>query len=127
MGRAEMLNAIFRHYRARARLKARKERAERLRSEMCNTWEIKRRWSGAWYTNAGKPNELHVGSWVVVGETNMLGDRRLRTVLNKAIRNQRLGEEEGPLCILREYDEMKQWEAGLDVGTSGEIKEPGDA
>lgn len=74
-----MLKLLFRHYRARARLKARQERGRAMYKEMAETWETKRHWTEKLHWTKSKEP---AGTCIIVGEENMLGARRIRIVEN---------------------------------------------
>jgi hypothetical protein len=104
-----MMRYLFRHYRARARLAARKARGEQILKDMRDNWQIKMEWSAPLQWNNDSPGRKagdYAGSVILVGEQNDLGERRLRMVKNDSIKWD-------PEREWKKYAEAVRWREGL--------------
>lgn len=115
-----MVRYLFRHYRARARLAARKARGEAMLEEMRNNWSARIKWDGTWFVDKGGGERgEEIGKYLVVGEQNTLGDRRVAVPLNHTARPNITTVVEAT----RQYADAKAWAAGFEVTTGDPIKE----
>ena len=114
-----ILTLIFRHYRARARLKARKARGQAYIDDMKNawvrakSWEFSVTWGADW--NGNKKGD-HAGFVLFVGEENGLGERRIRIINNDLMIKGKNDRDNGDkrLKEKREWKEAVLWRERLE-------------
>ena len=114
-----ILTLIFRHFRAMARLRARKARGQAYIDDMKSAWVVQKKWQeNLHWTNDGhghKKND-YAGFNLFVGEENGMGDRRIRVINNDLVWDGKADRNNGHerLKETRDWKEAVLWRERLE-------------
>ena len=108
-----MIERIFRHYRARARLKARKARGAEIERDLRNSWTTVKSWRQGLVWTSGERKDQPAGFFLILGQLNALGERRIHIEHND-LRGCSEGSGEERLKQSEKYQEALLWFHGID-------------